>query len=119
VVKKSGKKATIHFRKIVETYWEPTGCYETNKVEGFNDDGSIRYRWNCTGPDLKRSDDLTTEPVTVPAFEAAKIKPGELVHVYVDPKTRVGHVGWSGKPRKKDDRYTSDTERVQLLEWRL
>jgi hypothetical protein len=106
-VKRKGARATILFRKDVYVGTEATGCRETNKVDGFDEYGNVRYREVCTGPDRRYSDDRTIKPVTVPWAEVAHVKPGEVVHVVVDAKTRAGHVAWVG-----------EKERVQTREWR-
>jgi hypothetical protein len=118
-IKRNGKKATILFEKDVYVGWEATGCRETNKIDGVDEYGHLIYRTVCTGPDRKYTDDRTTKPVTVPWAEVSKVKPGELIHVYVDSKSRKGHVGWVGTGRKKDDKYTRDTPRIQVREFRL
>ena len=117
-VKRKGKLATVHFKKDVHVGYEATGCRETNKVDGFDEYGNVRYRTVCTGPDRKYTDDRTVKPITVPWAEVAGVKAGELLHAYVDAKTRTGHVAWVGAPRPEGDKYTRHTDRVQTREWR-
>jgi len=117
-IKRSGTRATIKFRKDIDKGYESTGCYETSKVEGFDDYGRVIYRTKCTG-ERAYTDDRTLAPVTVPWVEVAHVEAGEVIHVVVDTKTRKGHVAWVGAPRPKGDVYTRDTARVQLREWRL
>lgn len=117
-IKRSGTRATIKFRKDVVKGIEATGCYETSKVQGFDDQGNVIYRTNCTG-ERAYTEDRTVKPVAVPWSEVAKVKAGEVVHLVIDRSTREGHVVWVGAPRASDTASIYDTPRVQLREWRL
>ena len=118
-VARHGREATVLFRRNVEHGTEATGCYQTNRVSSIDRHGNVYYQERCTGPDRAYSLDHTVPPVHVPAPEVAHLRPGELVHVIVDGKTRRGHVAWVGAPRPKGDKYTRDTPAVQVREWRI
>jgi hypothetical protein len=118
-VARHGRDATVLFRRNVEHGYQATGCYQTSRVSSIDRHGNVYYQERCTGPDRAYALDHTVEPVHVPAAEVAHLRPGELIHVIVDRKTRRGHVAWVGAPRPKGDKYGRDTPPVQIREWRL
>jgi hypothetical protein len=118
-VQRHGADATVLFQKRVFHGVQGTNCHEGNRVDHIDADGNVVYREVCTGPDIPSTADETKPPVQVPASEVTQLRPGEIAHVLVDPKTRRGHVVSIGEPRPADDQITNTTPTVQLGEWRL
>lgn len=79
-----GGKATLQFTYSTWTSTYGTGCYETNKIIGYDTSGSygrIVYETRCTGPDKTVRESDKVPAVTMPATEAEGLEVG--MHVVV------------------------------------
>ena len=98
--KKAGEgRTTIVFADKV-TRWADMDCRDTNKIERVHADGRIDYAQRCRKTGKMNVDRRTFDPVEVPVAEAAGLKAGDEVVLWVVPgKTKVGRVRWV---RRKD-----------------
>ncbi|HTJ40685.1 MAG TPA: hypothetical protein VL463_01275 [Kofleriaceae bacterium] len=122
-VAKKGPRTLITFVRDVETSESAAECHETNRVDSIGEDGHLNYREECSGSVTDRTD-LTEKPITVPAEEAARLRPGEILTFIADDHHR-GHVieayaadkSVRGGTLMSDDKVSSP--KVQLGPFRL
>ncbi len=91
-VDRRGARAVISFRDIIGKDEHQTDCHETNRVERVTQYGEVQYRVECGGPWVTTVTHDRVAPITVPAVEAEKIKPGETALAVANKATRAGYI---------------------------